>query len=436
MMWLQPAALWLLALAAGPIAIHLLRTRRSKRVAFPSVRFVRPSQTASVRLHAPSDLLLLALRVAIVALAALACAQPLWITPAREAAWNARVARAIVIDASESMRDSAAAEAVRATVARESAAFTSRTFESADIGDGIRRAVAWFGHVPPARREVIVISDFQLGSMTGAKVGNVPASVGLRFERVTRSTVVTSPAVRRLAAPDSAAQTYAISVTDRGTAVELQAGQPDPTQGLRLLGGAGQEHLAAAVMRALAAAGTPAPDSARPIAVRTRGAITDAQVRPIADRWMIEVIAGLSRDAEINRLARSITEAVPQPEPWTVVVRGQSGQPVVRAAASGSELTLDVVTPLESYFTAALGRAALRHAPWARAPIETEPETIQAATLTELGREPGPAETASWRSVEHSDARWFWAAALLLLVVETWLRNRTAVVQGVQRAAA
>ncbi len=200
MMWLQPAALWLMTLAAVPIAIHLLRTRRSKRVAFPSVRFVRPSQTASVRLRAPSDLLLLALRVTIVALAGLACAQPLWITPAREAAWNARIARAIVVDASESMRDSVAADAVRAGVARESAAFASRTFESADIGDGITRAVTWLGHVPPARREIVVISDFQLGSMAGADVGDVPASVGLRFERVMRPTVATSSAVRRLAA--------------------------------------------------------------------------------------------------------------------------------------------------------------------------------------------------------------------------------------------
>ncbi len=109
-----------MTLAAVPIAVHMLRMRRSKRVAFPSVRFVRPSQTASVRLRAPSDLRLLALRVTIVALAGLACAQPLWITPAREAAWNARIARAIVVDASESMRDSVAADAVREGVARES----------------------------------------------------------------------------------------------------------------------------------------------------------------------------------------------------------------------------------------------------------------------------------------------------------------------------
>jgi len=436
MMWLHPAALWLLALAGVPIAIHLLRTRRAKRVPFPSVRFVRPSQTASVRLHAPSDLLLLSLRVAIVAIAALACAQPLWITRARETAWNARIARAIVVDASESMRAPGAAEAVRAAVARESDVFATRTFESAVIGDGITRAVAWLGHVPPARREIVVISDFQLGSMAGAIAGTVPASVGLRFERVTRSDVVTGAAVRRLAAPGSAGDRYAIGLTDRGTVVEVQPGQTAESPGLRFFGGAGQEGLAAAVMRAIATAGTPAPDSARPIALRSGAAIADAQARPVADRWMIEIVAGLSRDAEINRLAGSIAAAVPLAEPWTAVVRGQSSQPVVRAAASGGELTLDVATPLDSYFTAALGRAALRHAPWARPPFEAEPETIPDSTLAQLKRGPGPADTASWRSVEHSDARWLWAAALLLLIVETWLRNRAAVVKEVQRAAA
>jgi hypothetical protein len=225
-------------------------------------------------------------------------------------------------------------------------------------------------------------------------------------------------------------------LTDRGTVVEVQPGQTAESPGLRFFGGAGQEGLAAAVMRAIATAGTPAPDSARPIALRSGAAIADAQARPVADRWMIEIVAGLSRDAEINRLAGSIAAAVPLAEPWTAVVRGQSSQPVVRAAASGGELTLDVATPLDSYFTAALGRAALRHAPWARPPFEAEPETIPDSTLAQLKRGPGPADTASWRSVEHSDARWLWAAALLLLIVETWLRNRAAVVKEVQRAAA
>jgi hypothetical protein len=436
MVWLQPAALWLLVLGAVPIAIHLLRTRRAKRMAFPSVRFIRPSQTASVRLHAPSDLLLLAIRVAIVVLAALACAQPLWITPAREASWNARTARAIVVDSSESMRDPGAADAVRAAIARETTAFTSRTFDTAVIGDGIARAVAWLDRTPPARREVVVISDFQIGSMSAGISSTVPPTIGLRFERVARSSVAAAPVLRRLTVSGTAAQTYAIALTDRGTAVKVQPGQPIELPGVRLVGGPGQDSAASAVMRALVASGTPAPDPVRPIAVRTAVAIVDGEARVVADRWMIEIVAGVSRDLEITRLARSITAAVPVAEPWTAVAQNQSGQPIVRAAARGAELTLDTGTPIDSYFTAALTRAALRHAPWARPPVEVEPTTVPESALAELRREPGLADTASWRSVEHSDARWFWAVALLLLVVETWVRNRATVVKEVQRAAA
>ncbi len=436
MVWLQPTSLWLAVLVAVPIAIHLLRTRRARRLAFPSVRFVRPSQTASVRLHAPSDLLLLALRVAIVLLAALACAQPLWITPAREASWNARTARAIVVDTSESMRDPSALEPVQRIVARESEAFVTRTFEVATLGSGIERAVAWLQQAPPARREIVVVSDFQLGSMSDAIAGMIPSSVGLRFERVARSNALVVPPVRRLTTADAAAEAYAIGLTDRGTTIEVQRRQSVESPGFRLLGNAGDENMAAAVRRALVAAGTAAPDPSRRIAVRTGTAISDGEVSAVAGRWMIEIIGGLSRDAELDRLARSITEAVPRAEPWTIVVRGQSNQPVVRAAASDAELVLDCATPLESYFTAAVARAALRVAPWSRPVTESDPSTIPDSTLDTLRREPGPADTTSWQTVEHSDGRWFWAALLLLLAVEAWLRNRTAEIKEVHRAAA
>jgi hypothetical protein len=89
-----------------------------------------------------------------------------------------------------------------------------------------------------------------------------------------------------------------------------------------------------------------------------------------------------------------------------------------------------------SYFTAALARAALRVAPWSRPATESEPSTIPDSTLEALRREPGPADTTSWQSVEHTDARWLWAASLLLLVVEAWLRSRSAEIKEVHRAAA
>ena len=67
--WLNPAAFAGLALLAGPVLVHLLLRHRAERVLFPSLRFVRPSRTAAVRLRLPSDLALLLLRMAIVAVA-------------------------------------------------------------------------------------------------------------------------------------------------------------------------------------------------------------------------------------------------------------------------------------------------------------------------------------------------------------------------------
>ena len=80
--WQQPAALFGLVLAAIPLIIHLLRTRRADRIQFPSIRFIKPSTTAAVRLRSPSDWSLLAVRTAIVTAAVLALARPVLLTPA------------------------------------------------------------------------------------------------------------------------------------------------------------------------------------------------------------------------------------------------------------------------------------------------------------------------------------------------------------------
>ena len=98
--WLNPGALVGLAVLAGPVLVHLLLRHRAARILFPSLRFVRASRTAAVRLRPPSDWLLLALRLATLGLAVLALAQPLLLAPARVAAWNARLARAVVVDVS------------------------------------------------------------------------------------------------------------------------------------------------------------------------------------------------------------------------------------------------------------------------------------------------------------------------------------------------
>ena len=185
--WQHAAALWALPLAALPIVIHLLRTHHAKRVAFPSLRFVEPSRTAAVRMRLPSDVALMLLRMAIVALAVAALAGPIVLTSGRASAWNARIARVVVVDTSESMHqpdgsgvapDKAAAEAADAELRT---ATYGRRIDAANLEDGLARASAWLAASPPARREVVVISDMQRGVLRGNPAAVVADGTGLRF---------------------------------------------------------------------------------------------------------------------------------------------------------------------------------------------------------------------------------------------------------------
>ena len=45
MIWLVPAALAGLVLVAGPLALHLLTRHQARRLPFPTIRFVQPSNT-------------------------------------------------------------------------------------------------------------------------------------------------------------------------------------------------------------------------------------------------------------------------------------------------------------------------------------------------------------------------------------------------------
>jgi hypothetical protein len=126
---LNPAALAGLAAIAAPIVIHLLRQHRASRVLFPSLRFIHPSRTAAIRLRRLADPWLLLLRVAAMGFAACALAQPVWLTESRLSGWNARVARAIVVDTSDSMSLYGARTAAREAADAESrAAITARRF--------------------------------------------------------------------------------------------------------------------------------------------------------------------------------------------------------------------------------------------------------------------------------------------------------------------
>jgi hypothetical protein len=224
--WRNPVAWFGLATLAIPIIVHLLARMRATVLAFPSLRFIEVSRLAARKRRTLSDLPLLAVRLLALLLAVAACANPLFLTAARRAAWSTRISRAIVIDTSPSMTrspaeaaggtaagaaavtaaatDAAAANAVAANTAATSVAAADATaadiarvadreaqgalgstlIRSASLADGVQRATAWLRTAPPSRREIVLVSDFQVNTIDAALLRAVPDDVALRFLRV------------------------------------------------------------------------------------------------------------------------------------------------------------------------------------------------------------------------------------------------------------
>ncbi len=108
MRFLSPLALFGLALIALPVAIHLLVRRHAAKLDFPSLRFLRETPSFRLRPRRIQQPLLLALRVAAVALLVIGFARPL-------ISLNPRAARThfILLDTSLSMQSRGRAEACK-----------------------------------------------------------------------------------------------------------------------------------------------------------------------------------------------------------------------------------------------------------------------------------------------------------------------------------
>ena len=425
--WLNPAALVGLIVLAGPIVIHLRRRQRAGRVPFPSLRFVRPSRTAAVRFRLPADLSLLAVRVLILLAAVAALAQPVVLTRARTNAWNARTARAIVVDTSDSMKrtDGGPTAAVQAdAVASGDAAdaVTSVRIDARSLRTGLEHAVAWLSTTAPAKREIVVISDFQNGALTSADLAVVPASIGVRL-RQTGAPV----RARRIEGPvlfgTTQSQSQTVVLSGNATAVSMTP-RAAAADGLQIVTPDSGRAAAGTLVQVVASAGAPAPAREQPLVVTFAGA-TPRAAQPISSPWMLQTLLRLRADPEIAaaRMGESGVSAVADDPPWSVVVRDAAGRPVVRAAAAGPALMIDVAAPPSSYLAAAVVRGALiaRHGPVAR-----PEEEVQRLTPTELAKWARPAAPVggdTWRGSDAPDARWCWAIALVLLCAETWLRR-------------
>jgi hypothetical protein len=291
---------WLGALAVLlPIAIHLLTRATRTPVTFPTIRFLETTRLSATSRHRIQDWPLLLLRVAIVLIAVAALAGPIVVTPAREAAWRARVARAVVLED----RTAAPDDELRSAAA-------GRTFARQRLRDAVSDAVRWLEQQEPSTREIVVLSAFRRGVTDAADFATVPAHIGIRLVRTADGSGVREREISRLVWRDGRAVRVLERMTLGPDATELREIDADPLDEIpvRVTASPEEQPLADAALRAVLRRGLRLPPAGllEPITVAWPGdverlaAALEARLAAPMDQWEPETLS----DAELAAIAR------------------------------------------------------------------------------------------------------------------------------------
>ena len=439
-----------------PIVIHLLVRAPAAPVIVASLRFVRASAMRARRRRRWRDGSLLAVRVGILALAAAALANPLLAGGCRERAWNARIARAVIVEA----RTKDAEQAIRELPP----AFAARQVTASDLRAGLDVGLRWLETTPPARREVVVIGSLRLGAIDGLDLQRVSRDVGIRFVQTSppgrQPEIPASVATRRV--DDRIARTVTQTTIDGerthtsmmtapppGLAIERSAsGIAVPALGLDVVGPATAEPAMRAAVTAALAVGVPVPDDpkARPVVVaigdRPSGwsAARGAAGATAGAAWVGDAIAGLAADPSMLAEARAAqarpSHADETGDGWLAVARDGQGRVVVVAASPDASSRAPLQAPSSwrlavraepaSTLVPALIRAALLARE--RAPrstlLDAEVVPIAGAQLAAWTRPSQRVDAGALGVAQASDRRWAWGLVLVLLGIESVLRKR------------
>ena len=378
-MWAQPWA-WLGLLGvAVPIALHLLARHQAVRTPFPSLRFIDVADVTFIRRQRLTDVPLLLVRLAIIVTAVAALAGPRWPLPGGTA--SGPLSLAVVVDTSANVAGDAGLAAARGAVL---SAASSTIIETESLPVGIRSAAAWLAR-QDGRRDLLIVSDFQRGSLTAEAMASVPDGVGLRFQTLPMF------APKRLDGSDVTGERSRMMwpVPPRGVPLPLavQAGADQARADTML------SAVASLVITA------PVDATARHATIIFRSApayaALAASARPIDRPWMFDVIRPLINDAATRAH--------------------------VIATPSGADLMILIDdapdSVLSAGITASVLSALLQPLPWS----EFEPSTISPETLRGWERAPSDAPGAMTGAPQ---GRWLWLIVLLLIGAETWMRRR------------
>ena len=458
MIWLAPYALVGLALLVLPAAIHLLVLRQARQIKFPGVRFVRATRAAALAIRRPSDLGLLLVRSAIIAAAALACAQPLMLSRWRLSQWNGRTSRAVVVD----RRLPDAAVASRLVEAQHASAWNWLRLDAVPNADAIARATAWLAGRPPSRLELAIVSAFPEGSLDRGMFTAVPPGVGVTFIRAG-----TPPARRDTDLPPldgwrQRAWLPHLSLDSRSLLVDWTETSPAAAPGwLRVHAPPDSQ---AAADRAVAAAHSLGAQRNAPFTVDLylAGAVPPphgnvqtpevlAAVVRLRSHEAVKDLSRIQRDGPVSPSDQSAgrggranasnraKESAGGPGTTGVVAapiaRGGDGQPILWAGERSHALVLVSAAPADSAMVPDLVRAIVEAVPPPLDRLALETRTIPDGELRAWRRSPAPVSRDAWPRTEYSDGRWFWGIALVLLAAEGLMRRSRPRRQEMARAA-
>jgi hypothetical protein len=346
--------------------------------------------------------------------------------------------RVLIIDTSASMqrltpageRAIAAARRIAQQLARDGG--TSTTIETVAPAASLSGAVAWL-NTKGTRRELVVVSDFQLGTIDSLLIAGIPRDIGLRFLPVA---LPPEKGISDLVTLEQGSEAVARITSDgaRNMIDWIRRPATSPhTPAVTLLAGTAEQASVAAAAHAAMMQGAPVrQDTTRNVAIVYPGYEGRLELirgaRALNQPWMAPVFARVHEDSLLVRAAAD-AEVLSLPAAYdtayTVVARNTAGRPVVLAAAASDQLLLLPLVDAGGLTSAALIAAAER-ALSSDAPVtELEPATLPADLLQRWQRAPGEPRLAPGHNInEHSDGRWFWLLALALLILETIVRRR------------
>lgn len=419
MTWLNPAAfLGLLALAI-PILVHLFGRRIARRQRFPSLRLLRDVRATPATRSRPSDLLLLILRCGVVLVAVLALAQPRWWSPDRQR--NASVPiRMILVDTSASMHrltseGRTALDRAR-LLAREAldSAGEGMVVETAQPGANIAGAVSWLG-ARSGLRELVIVSDFQVGALGDGNLASLPDGLGLGLRRIA-------------VAPDAGPTTtdsghVSMVVQEAMTRASWRDVRADRLASLTVSTSPRDSGAARAMLDAVSALAPGMPASNRSVTIIFPGSMqTKESSGAFRSVWQGDLVLALQGNELLNEVARGTNIARACEAPGAVVARTRSGQVVAAVAALEQGVVIHSCADVGSLAGTAL-LAAVAGAMTPRPALEEREPNVVPDDVLRTWERPPTAFAPRGHEETSPDGRWFWLGAIALLVLEQVVRR-------------